>query len=193
MKRRMVGLLLLLSVLQIAVLSAEAIVGGTYNIVGSVFLVDAPGGKGGKILNKKATMALGRKEFISVDDTVTVEVTEVEKTWAKVRVVNPVWLKDTHQGWLPLKKIKVGSKVDSVSGWIKEECLAFENKKSDLPLGILQRKAAVAVLDDGSEWLKIIEAPIRTLKKDRFLKTKEFQGKAFIERKVFTTVMPGRW
>jgi hypothetical protein len=78
----------------------KSIVGKVFGLTeDEIFLFDAPNDKANKIINRKATEALGRTEYISVDTSCKVKVIEIQNDWVKVQVVDPEWLKETHIGW----------------------------------------------------------------------------------------------
>jgi hypothetical protein len=58
-----------------------------------------------KIVNAKATEALGRTEYCQVDYTTKVKILEESEDWAKIQVVEPDWLSASHIGWIPTKNI----------------------------------------------------------------------------------------
>ncbi|MDO9417176.1 hypothetical protein [Pararhizobium sp.] len=53
-----------------------------------------------KIVNEKATAALGKTHFQSVDTSTVVRVDGCEKGWAEVSITEPEWLNTVH-GWIP--------------------------------------------------------------------------------------------
>jgi hypothetical protein len=58
-----------------------------------------------KLVNQKATKALGETQYCQVDYSVKVEVLETKDDWSKIKVVDPEWLSETHVGWIPSKYI----------------------------------------------------------------------------------------
>ncbi|WP_449387905.1 hypothetical protein [Chryseobacterium lineare] len=77
-----------------------------YDIKGeNIFLRDGPGKNYKKIVNQKATDIIGETQYIQIDYTCTVSVEEEKNDWAKVRVVDPSYLSETHYGWIPVKNI----------------------------------------------------------------------------------------
>lgn len=78
----------------------------TYDVKGrNIFLRDGPGNNYKKLVNQKATDAIGETQYIQVDHTCTISIEEERNNWAKVRVVEPSYLSTTHYGWIPLKNI----------------------------------------------------------------------------------------
>jgi len=78
----------------------ESIVGKVLGLTeDEIILYDAPNDKANKIINRKATAALGTTEYISVDTSCKVKVIELQSDWVKVQVVDPEWLKESHIGW----------------------------------------------------------------------------------------------
>lgn len=61
----------------------------------------APGEKSEKLVNEKATNALGETQYCEVDYSTKVEVLETTDDWSKIKVVEPEWLYETHVGWIP--------------------------------------------------------------------------------------------
>jgi hypothetical protein len=64
---------------------------------------EAPGEKSRKLINEKATKALGKTQYCEVDNSVKVEVLETKDDWTKVKVAKPEWLSASHIGWIPSK------------------------------------------------------------------------------------------
>lgn len=60
-----------------------------------------PSNKADKVVNKKATQALGETQYCEVDYSTKVEVLEKKDNWVKIKVVEPDWLSDTYIGWIP--------------------------------------------------------------------------------------------
>jgi hypothetical protein len=65
----------------------------------------APEKNSKKLVNEKATKALGEIQYCEVDYSVRVEVLETKDNWTKIKVVEPEWLSETHKGWIPSKYI----------------------------------------------------------------------------------------
>jgi len=61
---------------------------------------EAPGENSKKVINEKATQALGKTEYCEVDYSVKVEVLETSGNWTKIKVVEPEWLSASHVGWI---------------------------------------------------------------------------------------------
>lgn len=87
-----------------------------YEIQGkNIFMRDGPGTNYKKLVNQKATDAIGETQYMQVDYTCTVTIEEEKNNWAKVRIVDPSHLSATHYGWIPLKNIITdGSPTPSV-------------------------------------------------------------------------------
>lgn len=68
-----------------------------------VVIRTAPGEKSKKLINEKATQALGEIQYCQVDHSTKVEVLETKDDWSKIKVVEPDWLSKTHVGWIPSK------------------------------------------------------------------------------------------
>ncbi len=64
-----------------------------------------PGLKFDKLINQKATEALGETYYANVDYTFKVVVDEEKNGWSKIRVIEPEHLSSTHIGWIPSKNI----------------------------------------------------------------------------------------
>ncbi len=79
---------------------AEA-TGVEYGITGSSINVrKGPGTNYEKIVNQKATSALGKTYYVQIDHTVTVLEVCRKGDWSFIEVVNPDWLRDSHRGWV---------------------------------------------------------------------------------------------
>jgi len=62
-----------------------------------------PGENYEKIINEKATQAVHETLYCGVDYSVKVELLEKKDEWAKIKVVEPKYLSDSHIGWIPSK------------------------------------------------------------------------------------------
>jgi hypothetical protein len=58
-----------------------------------------------KVVNAKATEALGKTEYCQVDYTTKVKILEESGEWTKIQVIEPEWLSSSHIGWIPTKNI----------------------------------------------------------------------------------------
>ena len=106
----------------------------SYPIKGEeVFLRDGPGKKFKKLINVKATEALGETNYMQVDYTCSVNILEEEDGWAKIMVVDPPHLSASHIGWISLKNIDKGDEPNAnvdLSALKYETILTTENKVS---------------------------------------------------------------
>lgn len=173
--------------------NGEIKIGERYDILGSTVLRSGPGENFEKKINKKATEMIGKKEYLSIDESTTVRVLKVEKGWAEIQVEEPEWLRESHIGWIRINKIRLGESTKKLEGWIRHKCLVYRGKNENNPIGTLAKPASVGVADDGSGWLKIIHAPVRTLSKEKYLSQEEVGDDAYIKASDFTTEMPGKW
>jgi hypothetical protein len=81
--------------------------GQTFKGSGSdIFIRTGPGEKFGKIINQKATSILGKTQFISIDNSVTVYEECTQSGWSKINVTDPDWLRESHKGWVPSKTLR---------------------------------------------------------------------------------------
>ncbi|MCW0482871.1 hypothetical protein [Gaoshiqia sediminis] len=80
-----------------------------YNIEGEDIVIRVgPGGNFDKLINKKATEALGETHYAQVDYTVKVIIEDTNGDWSKIKVVEPDWLSSSHIGWIPTRNIIMG-------------------------------------------------------------------------------------
>lgn len=100
--------------------------GAIVGIVGSAGYSLRKSPDGEKIVNEKATRALGTTSYQSIDNSTTVETQCIDGDWARVRVATPEWLKE-HVGWVersalapPLKPGEVRDFVDADFVWDKD-------------------------------------------------------------------------
>jgi len=70
-----------------------------------IFIMSGAGKQFGKIVNDKATSALGKKQYCQVDYTTKVKIIVESGDWSKIQVVEPEWLSSSHIGWIPTKYI----------------------------------------------------------------------------------------
>lgn len=106
----------------------------SYPIKGEeIYLREGPGKKFKKLVNVKATEALGETNYMQVDYTCTVKILEEKDGWAQIVVVDPPHLTASYTGWIPLKNIEKGdessAKVD-LSKLKYETILTTENNVS---------------------------------------------------------------
>ena len=69
----------------------------------NIVLYSGPTDSSDKIVNEKATAALGKTEYCQVDYSTKVQILEKKDDWVKIRVVKPDWLSASHIGWIPSK------------------------------------------------------------------------------------------
>lgn len=63
--------------------------------------------KGEKVINQKATNALGYIKYCVIDPSCTVKILEQKDDWVKIQVVSPDWLQRSHIGWVESKIIEI--------------------------------------------------------------------------------------
>lgn len=80
-----------------------------------IYLLDNKGDIGNKIINKKATAAIGETQYLTVDTSCIVLILEHEADWVKVQVIDPDWLKSSHIGWMKTKYLEGFSPKVTVS------------------------------------------------------------------------------
>jgi len=84
----------------------------SYNIDGeNVIIRTGPGNNYDKIINTKATEALNETHYLTLDNSCKVVIEEENGEWARIRVIDPNWLADSHKGWIPLKNVRKKEKV----------------------------------------------------------------------------------
>lgn len=100
--------------------------GAIVGVIGSAGYSLRKSPNGEKIVNEKATRALGKTAYQSIDNSTTVEIQCVDGDWARVRVSTPEWLKE-QVGWVersalvpPLKPGEVRDFVDADFEWDKD-------------------------------------------------------------------------
>lgn len=100
--------------------------GAIANVIGSAGYSLRKSPNGEKIVNEKATRALGTTSYQSIDNSTTVEIQCIDGDWARVRVATPEWLKE-HVGWVersalapPLRPGEVRDFVDADFVWDKD-------------------------------------------------------------------------
>ncbi|MFQ5561296.1 MAG: hypothetical protein ACE5FU_12035 [Nitrospinota bacterium] len=81
--------------------------GKKYNVIGSSINVrKGPGTNYERIINQQAK----KTEYIMIDDSVTVFEECTKGVWSKICVVDPDWLRESHQGWVASKFLDKGKK-----------------------------------------------------------------------------------
>ncbi|MDO8991492.1 hypothetical protein [Daejeonella sp.] len=77
-----------------------------YGIKGEDIVIrKGPGKKYDKIINEKATEAMHKTQYATVDYSCKVREDETKDGWSKIVVVDPDWLSESHQGWIETKHI----------------------------------------------------------------------------------------
>ncbi|PKP51943.1 MAG: hypothetical protein CVT92_11175 [Bacteroidetes bacterium HGW-Bacteroidetes-1] len=85
-----------------------------YNIEGEDIVIRVgPGEDSDKLVNKKATEALGETQYAQVDYSVKVIIEATDGDWSKIKVVEPDWLSTSHVGWIPTKNIIMDKKNEN--------------------------------------------------------------------------------
>jgi hypothetical protein len=96
-------------------------------------------------------------------------------------------------GLLTIFFISTSAFCSELDGWIKSQtCWVVKtpSKKATI-VGIIKYKSACTVKDAGSEWYKIVFAPVRDPKTGKFLPN---SGSGLFMQKIdFTDVIPSRW
>ena len=108
--------------------SAEA-TGVEYGVTGSRINVrNGPGTNYEKIINRKATNALGETRYVQIDNSVTVHEVCRKGDWSLIEVVKPDWLRDSHRGWVASRFLR-GQMRDSagVQVFTKEDFVWDKN------------------------------------------------------------------
>lgn len=86
---------------------------------------------GEKVLNQKATNALGETTYCSIDPSTTVKIIDEQGDWVKIQVVSPDWLSDSHIGWVKAAIIDRGkNSIEAVEG--KDYTIMLEDKKGNM-------------------------------------------------------------
>lgn len=75
------------------------------SVIGSVDLRSSPNGKSDKIVNEKASNALGTTHYQQVDNSERLKEVCRQKDWSKVQVLEPEWLTNVN-GWVPVKSLR---------------------------------------------------------------------------------------
>lgn len=84
-----------------------------YGIKGeNIVIRNGPGENYEKLINEKASEALGKTDYITVDYSVKIIIQETNGDWSKIKVVDPDWLSNTHIGWIPTKCILIANAED---------------------------------------------------------------------------------
>ncbi len=78
-----------------------------YNVNTSSDLYSEPSSKSAKLINQKATQALGEVMYLSIDKSCKVKILETNGGWSKIQVTDPTWLTSTHIGWVKSSVIAI--------------------------------------------------------------------------------------
>ena len=102
-----------------------------YNIEGEDIVIRVgPGTNYDKLINKKATAALGETHYAQVDYSVKVIIKETSGDWSKIKVIEPEWLSSSHVGWILTKNI-IMDKIDENEGLEKLDPNSYEIIKTE--------------------------------------------------------------
>ncbi len=100
--------------------------GAIVSVIGSAGHTLRTSPNGEKIVNEKATRAIGETTYQSIDNSTTVQLQCIDGDWARVQIATPEWLKE-QVGWvertalaLPLKPGEVRDFVDADFSWDKD-------------------------------------------------------------------------
>lgn len=90
---------------------SNLIIGRKYSIKESNIIQKEPNINSEKVINKKATEIFHETKYASVDKSTKVLVEDIKGLWAKIRIVEPEWLR-IHEGWIMAKNIIGEDKTD---------------------------------------------------------------------------------
>lgn len=106
--------------------------GKSYSVNGQdVPLLAAPKAGASKLVNEKATSITHSTQYMTLDNSVTVNETCTLGAWSRVQVTDPEWLRDTYIGWVPSKALRK-PQVDASGQRVYTEA-DFQFDKSTLP------------------------------------------------------------
>lgn len=74
-----------------------------------------------KLINQKATEALGKTQYLEIDPSCRIVILEESQDWAKIQVVDPSLLKDSHIGWVKKDCIKIDIEESDTEEPVYEE------------------------------------------------------------------------
>lgn len=77
-----------------------------FDVIKNSDLYSEPNDKSNKLINQKATKALGEVHYLSIDKSCKVIIKESNGDWSKIQVVEPDWLITTHIGWVKNNVLK---------------------------------------------------------------------------------------
>ncbi|MBW6534706.1 MAG: zinc ribbon domain-containing protein [Mariniphaga sp.] len=87
-------------------ISQNLVVGEIYKIEGTqIALRTGPGDNFDKLINEKFSNLINEIHYANVDGSTKIKLLNLKIGWAKVQVVEPEWLKETHIGWIPIKHV----------------------------------------------------------------------------------------
>lgn len=68
-----------------------------------------------KVLNRKATNALGETTYCEISRECVVKILDAKDEWVKIQVIEPDWLSSSHIGWVKKSCIAMDDKSDQTS------------------------------------------------------------------------------
>lgn len=162
-----------------------------YDIAKPYDLRSGPGNSHERMVNQKASDALGKIHYLSVDTSTSVQILQSQGEWVEIQVTQPDHLRASHRGWVPRDAIKDGQSTTKLEGWIRHTCRVYPSPgKSSEPIGYLSSPSSVGVADDGSGWLRLLHGPV---KDETTHAVVELAPDLYIEKSSFTTDIPAKW
>lgn len=107
------------------------VTGVEYGITGSRINVrKGPGTNYEKIVNQKATAALGKTHYVQVDNSVTVLESCRQDDWSFIEVTKPEWLRESHKGWVASRFLREQARDATGVRVFNEEDFIWDGKTS---------------------------------------------------------------
>ena len=89
-------------------------------------LHEGPGSSYPRVVNENTPGIMRRTIFADVDTSVTVAVECINGKWAYVRVINPDYLSESHQGWIESTFLKETTNVKIGTDWYSDWSYDFQ-------------------------------------------------------------------
>ena len=99
----------------------DNITGIKYGVSGkSINIRKGPGTNFEKVINQKASSILGRTQYVSISDSVTVLEECNSGAWSKIQVIDPSYLNSSHRGWVASKFLRKPENVQYKGSWYSD-------------------------------------------------------------------------
>ncbi len=127
-------------------------------------LFSAPSPTGIRLVNAKATAALGTKTYLSIDKSTTVQEECTQDGWSRIQVTSPEYLRESHRGWVKSTALRTPSADASGKRVFTEADFYFDKKSAPHKATIIAGVNKIARENDRCKDIDPSSATISTSK-----------------------------